>query len=85
MREDLKIMGDDAWEFLEYIIGEFATDLSAFNFDKYFPSEGELCSPMHYWRKYSGYYDKKYEVLTVKEIVDSTVEGKWVGKTNSKP
>jgi hypothetical protein len=38
--QDLKMDGDDAYEFMEKYVSEFNLDYSAFNFDEYFSKEG---------------------------------------------
>lgn len=45
--EDLKIVGDDASEFLDEFSKEFDVDLSGMDFKKYFPYEAT--ADMHYY------------------------------------
>lgn len=45
LQGDLKIWGDDAFEFIEAFSKEFNVDLSQFEFDKYFKAEGDWVLP----------------------------------------
>ncbi|MFG8985273.1 MULTISPECIES: DUF1493 family protein [Pseudomonas aeruginosa group] len=45
--EDLRLIGDDADEFLDKFSKEFAVDLSEFPFSDYFPDEGS--ASMHFY------------------------------------
>jgi len=42
LEKDLKITGDDAWEFIEAFGKEFKIDISDFDYSKYFASEGSF-------------------------------------------
>lgn len=72
--QDLSIMGDDAWELLTRINGEFGTLFECFDFQAYFPNESEaLC--WHIGRWFGFRYPKTD--ITVGHLLAVIEKGRW--------
>ena len=72
--KDLDIWGDDAWDLLEQLAGDYDIDMSDFVFDYYFPCEGSL----EWWKEFL-FIDvtKNYKPIKVSDLVDIVNKGKW--------
>ncbi len=70
--EDLRLIGDDADEFLDKFSKEFAVDLSEFPFSDYFPDEGS--ASMHFYTGRQMNRPKK-PALSLLRKLDSLVWG----------
>lgn len=71
---DLFIYGDDAFEFLEEYQKRFLVDLSNFDFNIYFPSEGDIIYP-YFIIKLFNLYIGTYKELKVKDLVEAVKKG----------
>ena len=69
---DLGIGGGDADEILMKLEKEFRLDILDFNFDQYFPSEGEISSQIFFFWKKPGIC----EPLTVQELIGAVRRGR---------
>lgn len=65
---DLRIEGDDATDFIGKFAKKFSVDISAFDFDRYFITEG--FNPMGYLNSLFKKKGKK-EALTIKLLIDA--------------
>ncbi len=79
MLHDLRLRGDNFLDTLEILVTEFDVDMSAFDWSRYTPSEGELLFP---WLPISwllGKYPRheNYEPLTLGMIAVALNEKRW--------
>lgn len=72
---DLKLRGDDAGDFLEYLSKEFEVDLSEMQFAEYFPAE--YYSPRDIVNDLFGVTDTRWRELRLKHLVRVCKERKW--------
>lgn len=79
--EDLRLIGDDADEFLDKFSKEFAVDLTAFPFSDYFPDEGS--ASMHF---YTGRQMSRSEnpALSLLRKLDSLIWGLFARRRSFK-
>lgn len=72
---DIWICGDDAVELFEIIHKEIGTDFSSFQFEEYFPSEGDEL----FWAiaRFFGSKLKSFKPLRFSALVDAVRRGKW--------
>jgi len=70
--EDLRLIGDDADEFLEKFSKEFSVDLSGFPFSDYFPVEGSASMHFYAGRQMSS---PKNPALSLLRKLDSLIWG----------
>jgi len=77
LRKDLKLWGDDAAEFLAAYGKEFNVALSQFNFDRYFPPEGDFIMPAVI-RALRLKEQPKYSPLTIGDLEEGINRGKLV-------
>lgn len=77
LQEDLNIWGDDAVEFLEEFSNRFGVDISEFDFDKYFKSEGDpiLQTIIRLIKRGK---TPKYTPLTLGDLKDAMEKGKLI-------
>jgi acyl carrier protein len=77
LRKDLKLWGDDAFEFIEAYGREFSVDLSEFDIKKYFPPEGDSILPAII-RVFCLKKEPKYFPLTLGDLDEGIKKGKLV-------
>ena len=77
VQKDLKLWGDDAFEFIEAFGKEFNVDLSEFEIKRYFRPEGDLILPAII-RTILFKKEAKYTPLTLGDLEDSIDKGKLV-------
>jgi hypothetical protein len=75
---DLHIHGDDAGELLEEIHKQYETSFIGFNFNNYFPNEGEA---LPRFAKWPGFKDKAVSSLTVAHLASVVRCGHWFDPT----
>jgi hypothetical protein len=77
LQKDLKMWGDDAFEFIDAFGKEFGIDLSEFDIKKYFRPEGDVILPAIIgailFRK-----KKKYLPLTLGDLEKAIEKGKLI-------
>lgn len=76
--EDLKIIGDDAAEFLEEFSSAFGVDLSSMKFEDYFPSEAG--ADMHYYLTTIANIQYENKILGIVRSVESKLWGLFANK-----
>jgi hypothetical protein len=72
---DLNIAGDDAYELLDFIAGEFNVDFHDMEFTKFFPEEGEVLS--EYFLKMIR-FPTRFKALTIGHLIEVAMTGRWV-------
>lgn len=79
--EDLRLIGDDAEEFLERFSKEFGVDLSELPFSEYLPSEGS--ASLHF---YAGrqMHSPNNSGLSLLRKIDSLIWGSFAGRRSFK-
>jgi hypothetical protein len=77
--EDLKIIGDDAEEFLKEFAAQFNVDMSGMVFSDYFPEEGT--SEMHYYLTAIARGGNQNELLRSLKLLESKFWGMFTEKT----
>jgi hypothetical protein len=75
LRKDLKLWGDDAVEFIIAFSAEYDVDISSFDMNKYFPSEGDAILPA-IRRLLSMQKKREYTVLTLGDLEQAIDKGK---------
>lgn len=81
LRTDLGVDGDDAVELLEKFADRFEVNMSAFQFAKYFGSEGFGCSAMFWIFRcaIAGRWLPTFESdITVGDLVEAAIAHAWV-------
>ncbi len=68
---DLYVYGDDAVDFLNYLQQEFGVDISRFDFQRYFPTEGGFNFIIYFKKK----LEQRYKPLTIQTILDAIDNG----------
>lgn len=75
--KDLRLVGDDAFEFIEAFAEEFSVKVGDFKFSDYFPTEG--FNPLGVVA--SLFESKKeYKVVTVGMLVKAALDKEWIGE-----
>lgn len=77
LRKDLKLWGDDAFDFIKAFSEEFNVDLSGFDIKKYFPPEGDFILPAII-RALRLKKEPEYLPLTLGHLEDAISRGKLV-------
>lgn len=72
---DLKLRGDDAWEFLEEVVAKYNVDMTGFEFIEFF--RGETYSLADVYRSVFGKEDGSRKPLTVDHLVAVCEAKKW--------
>lgn len=67
IENDLGVTGDDAFEFIMSFSRKYNVDIKEFDFSKYFHSEPNFFTIY-----------KKIEPLTIKDLMNSIIEGKLI-------
>lgn len=75
LRKDLKLWGDDAVEFIIAFSAEYDVDISSFDMNNYFPSEGDAILPA-IRRLLSMQKKREYTVLTLGDLEQAIDKGK---------
>lgn len=75
LRSNLKLWGDDAFEFMEAYGKKFNVDLSKFDLNKYFPPEGDKILPLII-RLVTFRKEPEYSPLTLGDLERGIQEGK---------
>ncbi len=81
LEKDLKITGDDAFDFMEAFFKKFKVDCSSFDINKFFTAEGfDPLGINSLLRKVKGnkVAPKKTKDLTIRDLETSVKLGKWV-------
>jgi hypothetical protein len=74
---DFGIAGDDVGDILQRIADRWGTDFSAFEGEKYSPSEQRLNNPFEWIASLFTDMRSQYQPLTVGRLADAILEGKW--------
>lgn len=77
LQKDLKMWGDDAFEFIDAFGKEFGVDLSEFDIKKYFRPEGDIILPAIIGAISTG-KKRKYLPLTLGDLEQAIEKGKLI-------
>jgi acyl carrier protein len=79
LNTDLKMDGDDAIEFFDAFSEKFVVDLSDFQYNKHFGSEGGG-NPINFLISILFHEYDTQEPVTIQDLVDAAKAGRWVKK-----